>query len=113
VLAYALAEQRGDAEAAWNLLATSAQSRADKNRFLAAVGRTDSGTTTQYVSTEDERIDGDTASVVLVRTYTGGAGIFGAQSFSNRTMVRLTREPGGWRITVPPDEYNLISPARP
>jgi hypothetical protein len=113
VLAYALAEQRGDAEAAWNFLAPATQGRADKDRFLAAVGRTDTGTTTQYLSTEDERVDGDTASVVLVRTYAAAGAILATQSFSNRTTVRLTRDPGGWRITVPPDEYNLVSPPKP
>jgi hypothetical protein len=112
VLAYGLAEQRGDAETAWNLLAPSVQSRADKDRFLAAVGRTDAATT-QYLSTEDERVTGDAATVVLVRTYAAAGALLATQSFSNRATVRLTRDPAGWRITVPPDEYNLVSPARP
>jgi hypothetical protein len=113
VLAYALAEQHGDAQAAWDLLAASAQSRADRDRFLAQAGRTDSAASNEYLTTEDERIDGDTASVVLARTYAGSGSLFGDSRSTVRSTVRLTREPAGWRITIPPDAYNLVGPARP
>jgi hypothetical protein len=107
VLAYALAEQRGDAQSAWDLLARSAQARGDHDRFLAAAGRGDSDR--EYLSIEDEQTDASGAGVVLVRTYASG-GIFGRNSSSNRTTVRLVREDGDWRISVPPDEYVLSIP---
>ncbi len=110
-LAYALAEQRGDPQAAWDLLATSTQQRGDRERFLARASSSEPDNNT-FISAEDERLDGDGASVVLVRTYAGTGGIFGRTSYTNRTTVRLTRESDNWRITVPPDDYLLIS-ARP
>ena len=106
-LAYALAEQRGDPQAAWDLLASSAQQRADRERFLARAGHAEPDNT--YLSTEDERLDGDTASVVLVQTYPGTGGIFGRTSYTNRATVRFIREPAGWRITVPPDDFLLLA----
>ena len=109
-LAYALAEQRGDPQAAWDLLASSAQQRADRERFLARAGH--AGPDDTYLSTEDERIEGDAASVVLVQTYPGTGGIFGRPSYTNRATVRLTREAAGWRITVPPDDF-LVLPLKP
>src|SRR6266849_1781271 len=75
VLAYALAEQRGDPQSAWELLATSAQFRADHDRFLARAGSRGGNV---YVSTQDERIDADGASVVLVQTSTGSGSLFGS-----------------------------------
>ena len=109
-LAYALAEQRGDPQAAWDLLATSTQQRGDRERFLARAGSSEPDKT--FITTEDERLNGDGASVVLVRTYAGTGGIFGRTSYTDRTTVRLTRESDNWRITVPPDDYLLVS-ARP
>jgi hypothetical protein len=108
VLAYALAEQRGDAQSAWDLLAGSAQARGDHDRFLAMAGRGDNDR--EYLSIEDERTDASGARVVLVRTYASGGGLFGSYNSSNRTTVRLVREDGNWRISVPPDEYVLSVP---
>jgi hypothetical protein len=105
VLAYALAEQRGDGQVAWDLLAMSVQARADHDRFLARFGSR--GTDRAYLSVEDEQGSGDTRSVVLVRTFPGSGSLFGGSSYANRTTVRLAREPAGWRITVPPDDYLL------
>jgi hypothetical protein len=110
VLAYALAEQRGDPQAAWDLLATGAQARADHDRFLARAGN--GGGDREYLTTEDERIDPDGASVALVQTYAGSGGLFGSSSYVNRTTVRLTRQGADWRIVVPPDDY-LLSAAKP
>jgi hypothetical protein len=109
-MAYALAEQRGDAQAAWDLLAASAQARGDHDRFLARAGN--KGTDHEYLSTEDERVDSDgaSASVVLVHTYPGSGGIFGNASYTRRDTVRLAKEANGWRITVPPDDYLLGVP---
>lgn len=105
-LAYELAEQRGDGQAAWNLLASSTQARADRDRFLARAGNYRPND--QSVSVEDMRIDGDEATVTLLRSRPR-SGIFdGGYSYSQ--TFRLVREPDGWRITVPPDEYALIAP---
>jgi hypothetical protein len=108
VLAYALAEQRGDPQAAWDLLARSAQARGDHDRFLARAGNV--GNDRTYLSTEDDRTDGDGASVVLVRTFPASNGLFSGYGFSNRTTVRLVREDDTWRISVPPDEFLLTAP---
>src|ERR671930_2101460 len=78
-LAYAVAEQRGDAQAAWDLLAPSAQQRGDRERFLARAGHTQPDNT--YLSTDDERVDGDTASVTLVETYPGSGGLLGCATY--------------------------------
>jgi hypothetical protein len=108
VLAYAIAEQRGDGQTAWDLLAISVQTRVDHDRFLARFGSR--GTDREYLSIEDEQGSDDTRSVVLVRTYPGSGSLFGNSSYSNRSTVRLAREAAGWRITVPPDDYLLIEP---
>jgi hypothetical protein len=108
VLAYALAEERGDAQTAWDLLASSAQARADHDRFLARASRTGSGQR-EYLTVEDERIDADGASVVLVRTQANSGGLFSNTSYANRTTVRLTRQGSEWRIVVPPDDYLLFN----
>jgi hypothetical protein len=107
-LAYAAAEQRGDAQAAWDLLATSAQQRGDRERFLARAGH--SQPDNAYLSTDEERVDGDTASVTLVETYPGSGGLLGRATYTNRVTIRLARESAGWRITVPPDDFLLVGP---
>ncbi len=110
VLAYGLAEQRGDAQAAWELLATSVQARNSHDEFLVRLGHR--GGDREYLTTEDERIDATGASVVLVRTSTASSGIFGSGSYTNRSTVRLVREASGWRITIPPDPY-VLSASKP
>ena len=107
-LAYAAAEQRGDAQAAWDLLATSAQQRGDRERFLARAGH--SQPDNAYLSTDEERVDGDTASFTLVETYPGSGGLLGRATYTNRVTIRLARESAGWRITVPPDDFLLVAP---
>ena len=106
VLAYGLAEQRGDGPAAWDLLATSVQTRNSRDQFLVRFSGHGDGP--QYLTTEDERIDTDGASVVMVRTYPGSGGVFGGSGYTSRNTVRLAREASGWRITVPPDPYVLL-----
>jgi hypothetical protein len=106
VLAYGLAEQRGDGQAAWELLATSVQTRNSRDQFLVRFGGHGGGP--EYLTTEDERIDADGASVTMVRTYPGSGGIFGGNGYTSRNTVRLAREAAGWRITVPPDPYVLF-----
>jgi hypothetical protein len=108
VLAYAAAEQRGDPLTAWNLLHPMAQARGNRDRFLAQAGQRTNDRA--YLSVEDEQLDAEGASVVLVRTYSGSGGLFGSSSYANRSTVRLARAAGDWRITVPPDDYLLSAP---
>ena len=49
------------------------------------------------------------SGVTLVETYPGSGGILGRTSYTSRATVRLVREPAGWRITVPPDDFLLLS----
>jgi hypothetical protein len=110
VLAYALAEERGDGETAWGLLSTAVQQGADRQQYLLRVGGNGEPDNISF-ATEDERVDGDTASVVLVRTYVSSGGWFGtSDTQSTRTTVRLVREDAGWRLSVPPDSYLLTKP---
>lgn len=111
VLAYALADQRGDGQAGWDLLASSVKSRNNRDQFLVRFGNR--GSDREYLTTQDERVDSDGASVVLVRTYAASGGIFGSSSYTNRNTVRLARESDGWRITVPPDPYVLTASNNP
>ena len=104
-LAYALAEQRGDPEAAWNLLASDVKANNKRDQFVL---RADQRNDRALLSTEQETIDGQTASVVLVRTYPSSGGLLGSNSYSNRWTVRLVREPDGWRLSVPPDRWALV-----
>jgi hypothetical protein len=109
VLAYALAMQRGEPEAAWDLLSREAKSQTTRERFLALT----SGMTGAYerarLSIENVRIEGDTARAELVRTYAGSGGPFGlgGSPYSNRNTVRLGRENGTWRISTPPEAFVL------
>ena len=54
-------------------------------------------------------IVGDTANVNLSLT-SGGGGLLGGGSYSQTVRVRLDREDGQWRITVPPQPYLIDSP---
>ena len=113
VLAYALAEQRGDAPTAWGLLSSSLQQSSDYQRYLLRVGSNREADDASF-STEDQHIDGDAASVVLVRTATDSGGWFGSGgTTSTRTTVRLVRKADGWRISVPPDDYALTKGVSP
>jgi hypothetical protein len=105
VLAYALAEQRGDQAAAWDLLAPSAQARTTRDRFIARAGS--DGTNRAFLSTEDIATEGDSARVALLRTYPASGGLFGTSSYTDRSTVVLERQPSGWRITIPSDDYLL------
>jgi hypothetical protein len=103
VLAYAQAEQRGDSETAWELLATPVKERTGRERFLTRSHTFDDRG--EYLTTENERDNGDLGTVTLVTTYPGSVGLWGRTSLSERQSVRLTREADGWRITEAPDSY--------
>lgn len=104
VLAYAAAEQRGDRLAAWNLLDPSLQARNNRDAFLAGPSDDDRA----YLTIEDERIEADGATVVLVRTYPSAGSVFDGGGYSSRSTVRLARQGADWRITAPPDRYRLV-----
>ncbi len=106
-LAYALAMERGDADQAWNLLATSAQSQTTKERFFQRAGGPRRPDERVRLTTENEQVQGDKATLDLVRTYDGGSGPlgFGSGPVSLRSPVRLALESGQWRIVVPPDPF--------
>jgi hypothetical protein len=107
VLAYALAQRKGDSLTAWDLLAPAEQDRLDRDRFLARTANSTGDNV--YLTTEDEQVDADGlgASVVLVRTY-GSSALFGTHTtYNTRSTVRLVRTDQNWRISVPPDAYGL------
>ena len=107
VLAYAEAEQRGDGTAAWNLLDAAVQARNDRDTFVARTPREEDA----YLAVEDEHVDADTATVVLVRMAPGSGGVF-ERTYASHTPVRLRRTGSDWRIVVPPDSYRLTPLAK-
>jgi hypothetical protein len=114
VLAYGLAMQRGEPEAAWDLLSSGAQAPTTRDRFVTRA----SGLTGAYerarLSVEDVHVEGTTARVDLVRTYARSGGPFGLGGGASSTtnVVRLVRENGNWRISTPPDAF-VLDPGRP
>jgi hypothetical protein len=108
VLAFEQALQDGDAERAWDLLASTTQAAVGRNRFLqrASGSARGSGSNQVRLIVENERVTGDSAVVDLVRTYrSSGLFDFGGGDSPPRYVVRLVRENGAWRITVPADSY--------
>ncbi|MGH2355257.1 MAG: hypothetical protein ACRDI2_12990 [Chloroflexota bacterium] len=108
VRAYVEAIDTNRPERAWELLAASARSGTTRDEFIqraTSSGRLREG----RVAIESVEVTGDTAVVRLSRTY-GNGGLFGPSSYTNQTTVRLEREAGQWRITVPPDPYLIDVP---
>jgi len=107
VLAYALAMQRAEPEAAWDLLAESTKSRTSRERFVARA----SGMRGRYqearLTMENLRVDGDSARVELMLTRPGSRGPFGfgSGSYADRSLVTLVRQDAAWRIATPPDPF--------
>lgn len=110
VRAYAEAMESSRPEAAWDLLAASARTGVTRDEFIRRA-TTFRRAQSSRLAIERVEIDGATARVELARTYSGG-GLFGPSSYTERSTVRLEREGGVWRITVPPDTH-LIDRARP
>jgi len=104
-LAYAQAVRGGDGDRAWSLLAAPAQAGTTRERFLLRIATMGQGNNRVRLAVEGERVDGDTAHLVLLRTYTSdGLGLFGGPS-PQRSPVTLMRDGGQWRILVPPDPF--------
>jgi hypothetical protein len=113
-LAYGLAMQRSEPEAAWELLSSAAQAQTTRDRFVMRASGLTGGYERARLSVEDVSTEGDTARVQLVRTYSRSGGPFGLGGGASSTtnVVRLMRENGNWRISTPPDVFVLDS-ARP
>lgn len=110
-LAYELAIQRGEPDAAWNLLSSEAQQATTRQEFLARASDS-SRRGDVRLSVENVRIDGDTTHLDVVRTIpTSGLLGFGAGSFTIRHPVTLVRERGEWRISVPSEPFVIMRPA--
>jgi hypothetical protein len=106
VRAYVQALEAGRPEDAWALLAEAARQDVTRDEFIRRA--TQEGTfrrRTSRLAIESAEIDGSVARVLLARTYDSGGGLFGPSSFTERTMVRLVRESGAWRIEVPPEPF--------
>jgi hypothetical protein len=104
VRAYVTALDTDHSEQAWDLLSTGARAGLTREEFIrrtTAAGRP----RFSRVAMESVTVEGDTARVELSRTYEGSDGLFGSSGYTQRTTVRLERENGAWRISVPPDQY--------
>jgi hypothetical protein len=109
VLAYALALQNDQPQAAWDLLATPVQDRNDRDLFIAHARIDDDAA----LSTDNVQVtNGSSATVVLLRRHPA-AGLFGGyDGYTNRDTVVLVREADNWRISVPPDPW-LVNTRKP
>jgi hypothetical protein len=109
VRAYFTGLDAGRPDQVWDLLSSTARAGTTRDEFIQrATSYRPSGDA--RITVDSVTIDGDTAVVRLSRTY-GGGGLFGGGG-SSRVTVRLDREGGVWKITVPPDPY-LIERPRP
>ena len=109
VRAYYTGLDGGRPDEVWDLLSSTARSGTTRDEFiLRATSYRPSGDA--RITVDSVSVDGNTAVVRLSRTY-GGGGLFGGGGSSPIT-VRLDREGGGWKITVPPDPF-LIESRRP
>ena len=110
-LTYELNIQRGEADRAWDLLASEAQHGTTRQEFLARAARVNSGVEVRF-SVENVRVDGDTAHLNLVRvTPTPGFLGLGGGSYTSNSPVTLVRENGTWKISVPSEPYVIMQPA--
>lgn len=110
-LAYELTIQRGEPDAAWELLSSQARAATTRQEFVARASGL-SGRGDVRLSVENVRIDGDTTHLDVVRTIpTSGFLGFGAGSFTTRSRITLVRERGEWRISVPSQPFVIMQPA--
>jgi hypothetical protein len=108
IRAYYEALDAGRPERAWDLLSSTARSRTTRDTFIQrATGYRPSRNA--RITVDRAEIEGDTAYVYLSITY-GGGGLLDSGSSTSTVTVRLDRESGQWRITVPPDSYLIDTP---
>lgn len=110
VRAYVEAMDGGRPERAWDLLADSVRSEVSRDEFIRRA--TSFRPRSSRVAMESVDVQGSVARVELGRTYNGD-GLFGPASYTNRVTVRLEREAGHWRISVPPEPHLVPRPAAP
>jgi hypothetical protein len=108
VRAYYAALDQGHPEQAWDLLSSRARAQTTRDEFIQRAISFRPGRE-QRVTIDSVEIVGDTANVNLSLTSSGG-GLLGGGSYSQTVRVRLDREDGQWRITVPPQPYLIDSP---
>jgi hypothetical protein len=108
-LAFVLAVQSGEGQQAWDLLASSARAQTTRERFLTNVGNFRNLYERARLSVENERVEGDTARVDRVRTFSNGGPFGFGGSNAQRQTVGLVREQGQWRIESPPDAFPLLN----
>jgi hypothetical protein len=108
VRAYYAALEQGRPEQAWDLFSSRAQAQTTRDEFVQRAISFRPGRE-QRVTIDSVEIVGDTANVNLSLTSSGG-GLFDGGSYSQTVRVRLDREGGQWRITVPPHPYLIDSP---
>ena len=115
VRAYVEALDSGHPEQAWDLLAASARSGSTRDSFIARATASSSGRQREgRLTIESVVVEGSVSRVELARTFDSGGGLFGASGqYTNRSTVRLEREAGQWRITVPPEPYLIDRPVAP
>jgi hypothetical protein len=105
VRAYMVAMADGRFEDGWDLLATTARTNVTRDEFIRRA--TESRTPRERAGRaliERVEIDGSVARVDVARILESG-GLFVPSTYTDRTTVRLERERGDWRITVPPETY--------
>jgi hypothetical protein len=113
VRAYVEALETGRPERAWDLLAESARRGVSRETFIQRATAIKSGPQTARITIEEVVIEGNTARVELGHTYESSGGPFGSSVYTSRSVARLEREGGEWRITVPPEPYLLERAAPP
>jgi hypothetical protein len=110
VRAYYAGLDAGRPDQVWDLLSGAARAGTTRDAFIQrATSYRPSGDA--RITVDSVTVDGDTAVVRLSRTY-GGGGLFDGGGGSSPLTVRLDRENGAWKITVPPDPF-LIERPRP
>lgn len=112
VRAYVTAIETQHPDQAWDLLASGARGNLTRDEFVrraSTQGHSRSG----RVAIDNVVVEGGTARVELSRTYEGSGGLFGSSAYTTNNTVRLEREGGQWRISVPPEPYLLERPFPP
>ncbi|HEX2033212.1 MAG TPA: hypothetical protein VHS99_03425 [Chloroflexota bacterium] len=113
VRAYVEAIDSEHPERAWDLLHPSARDRTTREEFIRRATELTRDRVVRVVIDSVE-VDGGTAVVRLSRTYgSGRVGLFGSSGYTTTTTVRLERDGGAWRITVPPEPFLLDPPPSP
>jgi hypothetical protein len=110
IRAYYAAFEADRPERAWDLLSSTATSRTTRDSFIQrATGYRPSHNA--RITVDRVEVEGETAYAYLSIAY-GGGGLLDSGTSARTETVRLDREGGQWRITVPPDPYLLEAPTR-